>query len=495
MAVNFYGSCTGSSGAKYDIWIKATQNSQSIESNKSNVTIRLYLKRNDGYASSAYNLNESDNTVKLTVGGAVKVSSNIAIDTRNGATVTLASWTGDVAHKDDGSLDLKISGLFTMDGTSLSGGSASGTFSLTDIPRASSLTMSKTSINPEDSVSFTVSSASSSFTHKIVLLLKGESLSYSLSAGQASKTVTVPSSWAALVTSSKYQYITVYLYTYKGANKIGLKTYKLKLAIPQTAEYLPEFSLSVSRVDNNVPSSLAEYVKGKSQVTLNVSGVSLKYGAAVASYTARVGSASKTALPATFDLTESGNVTVSVTLKDSRGYSVKKSAVISVRDYELPSVNINELYRCDENGNFLINGTSLYIDYDLIYSSVNSKNTASLTVKYRKTDSALWSGEEAVSASGAVLKNALDYGSSYVIAFTVNDLITKAVTIERSLSSSDIPFNIKKGGKGAAFGCYAERDNELTVSWDLNVLGSLYNEEISLTLNEAVADKLVFASK
>ncbi len=496
MAVNFYGNCTGSSASKYDIWIKATQNSQSIESNKSNITIKLYLKRNDGYAASAYNLNESDNSVKITVGGVVKVSKNITVDTRNGVTVTLASWTGDVTHGDDGSLDLKLGGQFTMSGTSLSGGSVSGTFPLTDIPRASSLTMNKTTLNPADSVTFTVSAASNAFTHKIVLTLGAESLSYSLSAGVLTKTITVPLNWAELVVSSKYQYISVYLYTYKSGNKIGAKTYKLKLTIPQTDDYLPGFSLIVTRVDKGVPSSLEEYVKNKSQVTLNVSGVSLKHGASVSSYTAKVGSTSKGSLPATFDLTESGNVTVSVTLKDSRGYSVKKTAVISVRDYEFPSVNITGFYRCDENGNSLIDGTSLYIDYNLIYSSVNSKNASSLTVKYRKTDSTLWSGEETVTGAGVVFKNALDYGSSYIIAFTVKDLITtEGLSVERSLSSSDIPFNIKKGGKGAAFGCYAERDNELTVNWDLNVLGSIYSEELSFNLNEAVAEKLVLASK
>ena len=39
MAINIYGSCSGSSGSKYDIWLNVKQNSQSIEDNKSNVTV------------------------------------------------------------------------------------------------------------------------------------------------------------------------------------------------------------------------------------------------------------------------------------------------------------------------------------------------------------------------------------------------------------------------------------------------------------------------
>ena len=270
MALNFYGSCSGSSASKYDLWINAKQNSQSVEDNKSNITLKVFLKRNDGYASSAYNLNANSNTVKLMVGGSVKVNGNIAIDTRNGATVTLASWTGDVSHKSDGSLDLEISSYFTISGTTLSGGSVSGVFTLTDIPRASSATMNKASLNPGESVSFSLTSASEDFSHKIVLSLGNEKISATLSAGVNTKAMTIPVNWAELVTTAKYKYITVTLATYKGAKKIGSKEYKLKLTIPSTEEYLPQFSLVLKRVDGDVPESLEEYVKNKSKVVLYI---------------------------------------------------------------------------------------------------------------------------------------------------------------------------------------------------------------------------------
>ena len=160
MAINIYGSCSGSSGNKYDLWLNVAQNSQSIEDNKSNVTVRLYLKRNDGYSSSAYNLNEDSNSVTLKVGGKERVNKNLSIDTRNSTKVLLASWTGEVSHNDDGSLSLPVSGSFAMGGTGLSGGSVSGSFSCTDIPRASTLTLSKSSLNPLDSVGASLITAS-----------------------------------------------------------------------------------------------------------------------------------------------------------------------------------------------------------------------------------------------------------------------------------------------------------------------------------------------
>ena len=109
MAINYYGSCSGTSATKYDLWINIAQNSQSVDDNQSNVTVKFYVKRNDGYSASAYNLNEEENSVKLTVNGNVLVSENIEIDTRNNVSFLLASWTGNLTHNADGKLSVETS--------------------------------------------------------------------------------------------------------------------------------------------------------------------------------------------------------------------------------------------------------------------------------------------------------------------------------------------------------------------------------------------------
>ena len=111
------GSCTGGSSTKYSIWIDWSENSTSTEYNRSNVTVAMKVQRNDGYASSAYN-NNAVNNVKLYVDGNCKVDNNIAIDTRNSAVVTLATWTGNITHNADGSKILPLSGNFAMVGAS-----------------------------------------------------------------------------------------------------------------------------------------------------------------------------------------------------------------------------------------------------------------------------------------------------------------------------------------------------------------------------------------
>lgn len=491
MAINIYGSCSGDSGSKYDIWLKVTQNSQSIADNKSNVTVKLYLKRNDGYSSSAYNLTESANSVVLKVGGSEKVNKNLSIDTRDNATVTLASWTGDVSHEADGTLSLSLSGSFTMGGTSLSGGSVSGKFQCTDIPRASTLTLSKSSLNPQDTVGAALNTASSGFNHKIRWSLGGASVTHSLSSGVSQDAFTVPLSWAEEITNARSGNISVTLTTYKGTKKIGSKEYSLKLVIPKTQEFLPEFNLSEERINNSVPQEMEEYVKGKSQIKLNIDSLSLKHGAKVSSYTAKVGSSSKNQLPATFDLVKAGEITISLTVKDSRGFSVTKSETINVLDYSAPAVSVNSLYRCDQSGNKTTSGTYLLGDLKAVYSSLNEKNIPKITYKYKKADGDTYSGEIAINENPCILGEGYFLNNtSYTLAFRITDSITTDNDfIEALVPSADIPFNIRNGGKGASFGCYAERDNELTVAWNLNVKGDMVYENVGTELTSLVSDK------
>lgn len=217
----FNGTCSGSSAAKYDVWLYVKQNSQDIENNKSNITVKLNLQRNDGYSNSAYNLNEDENSAVIKVNNTTKVSDTLTIDTRNGVVVTLASWTGDVSHNDDGTLSLDLSGSFTISGTSLTGGKVTAEFTCTDIPRASTLTIAGSSVVPGGSFTFGISGVSS-FKHKITCKIGSKvSQSDSFAAGTAAGTITIPEKWAEYVTDEKKTAITVVLATYKSSKQIG----------------------------------------------------------------------------------------------------------------------------------------------------------------------------------------------------------------------------------------------------------------------------------
>lgn len=475
MAFNYYGKCTGTSSGKYDLWMSVTQNSQNILLNTSNITLKFYLKRNDGYASSAYNLVTSENSVKLVVGNSEKVNQNISIDTRNSALVTLASWNGDVAHNYDGSLTLELNGQFTMGNTTLSGGSVSGSFNLTTIPRASTATFSSSTVSPGAVLTVNISSASDSFTHRLTWSLGNKSNSVNLGVGVKTTYMEVPTDWISEITESARGALSVTLTTYKNSVAVGSKLYSVGLIIPSTDEYKPVFDIDIERIDNAVPAEWNEYVKGFTQIKINAGNLGFKYGATFAAATVTVGSVSKRTLPATFDLPISGTVKITLAVRDSRGLLTVKTTTIDVCDYNPPSVDIKSIARCTEEGVTDVSGTYLRMEYLAGYSDINGKNSYEVKVKYKAatvegySDSITLTDNPAVFGNGDIAEH-----SSYTVIVTVTDALSKeGVEILRSVTSAQIPFNIRRGGTGAAFGKFAENDNELSVNWDVNIAGDL----------------------
>ena len=137
------GTPKGSSSGLYNLWIEwSSKNPPGV--NYSNVTAKMYVQRNDGYAGSMYSY--SSNPKSITVNG-TKKSAPGAIDTRNNVKeLLIASDTIKVNHNADGTKKITISGSFSSDVPNLSGGTVSGTATLDKIPRvpptAASITFS-----------------------------------------------------------------------------------------------------------------------------------------------------------------------------------------------------------------------------------------------------------------------------------------------------------------------------------------------------------------
>ncbi len=477
------GSCSGSSAAKYDLWIEIKQNSQNIVNNTSNITAQLKLQRNDGYSGSAYNLTESSNSASLKINGAVKDSGTLEIDTRNSAVVILASWSGDITHSEDGSLTIPVSGSFTMGNSSLTGGSVSGNFKCTTIQRASTLSLGATSVTPGGSFTFGISGVST-FTHKIICQLGTKaSQTTAFAANVLSGNITIPQAWANYVTSATKEAISVTLATYKGSTLIGSKRYSITLKIPNTEDYKPSFTLTLGRVNNGVPDDWGVYLKGVSQLKVTLSSAEYKFGAKVKSISIKYDGITKTKNNSVFDLLNAGERTVTVRLTDTRGYYTEKSESITVLNYSAPAISIKSVKRCDSQGVESINGTYLKVEFSSKFSSLGGLNSAAIQITYTENGATEGITEDVQTASPLIIGDgSILESKSYTVSMCIEDAF-KMDEKEYPVSSAGIPFNIKRGGNGAAFGCYAEKNNELTVAWDLNIKGLLNYVDISVELN------------
>jgi len=486
MATKIFGLCSGTSGGKYNIWFEINENSHSITNNTSNLTVKIKLKRNDGYSESAYNLNENENFVKFTINGEQKSSRYLAVDTRNSTEVLLLSWQGNVTHNNDGTLKIRLGTVFTMKGTSLAGGEVSGDFVCVSIPRISDFSLSATSVNPEKEVKVTViPSASETFSHKLKYQLGSFAKTINLSVGVSEATFSIPINWSSAIPTSKKGIIKLTLSTYKGEFLIGEKIKNLKLVLPETEEYLPDFT-TVIEYDSygRIPGIWDAVVQNITKAKVGLKYHEFKFGAEFSSAYIVIGGIRKDGISGEFDLPDSGVISGKAVLTDSRGFSKEEKFIVEVEAYSNPTVTCSSIYRCDEAGVPDRAGKCAAISFEKFFSSVRGLNITTVKVKYKKSNETAYSDFITLTSSPYILQNDFDESSSYDFIISVSDVITKTpFEIQRTLSSADIPFNIKKGGKGAAFGCYAENDNELTVGYNLNVKGNLNYTDLSDLVN------------
>ena len=232
----------------YTLWIEWKRNSKNDTNNTSNITVTLKAKRNDGYPNyGAYNLN-ANNTIKLSVGGAVKVNNTTAkIDLRTSTGTTLAAWTGDVAHKADGTLSLSLEGYFYFNSsaaTSLPKGgyTVSGTAALDTIPRKSSV--SCTDANVGSSAVVTINRASSGFTHTIAYVFGSVSGTIATKTGSTSIGWTLPTTFYGQM-PTRTSRGTITCETFNGDTSLGTTTCTF------TATAVDTVSVSGTVVDTN----------------------------------------------------------------------------------------------------------------------------------------------------------------------------------------------------------------------------------------------------
>lgn len=169
-----YGSCWGSNAGRYTVWIDWNLLSQDINNNTSTINAKLYVRRNDGYANSAYNLNGRQYRC-LKYDNANVVGGNGNVDTRNGQYYLLQEANYTIWHNADGTKGITLQGEFNISGVSgLSGGSVSGWITLPTIQRASHPSVNNFTIG--DLITINTNRTWNGFTHTIELIINGQTI-------------------------------------------------------------------------------------------------------------------------------------------------------------------------------------------------------------------------------------------------------------------------------------------------------------------------------
>ena len=242
-----YSSAMSTSNQYIKYRVKLTLNSQNVTNNTSNVTVEIQVWRtNTGYTTYGHG------TCYVTIDG-TQYTSSITNDhkfTYNSYTVVF-SRTLNITHNADGKKTLNISAYISH--SRFSSSSQSYSTSLDTIPRASSVSVSPSSVNFGSSVTINISRHSSSFTHRLRYSVAGQSGTIATGVG-TSYSWSVPTSLINGISNNDRATCTIYCDTYSGSTNIGTKSTTVTLIIPVSS-----VSLSASSVNYG------------SSVTINIS--------------------------------------------------------------------------------------------------------------------------------------------------------------------------------------------------------------------------------
>lgn len=366
---------------EYQLHLIMSEQSQSIANNTTTIAYELRL------TSGSYNFGSYGAGWEVWING-----TRVAYHDRNtsdrysiakNSYWTIASGTTVVTHNADGTKTIACSASLDMAGSPAPGALScpSTNWTLTTIPRASSMTVPSFTIGSAGTMA--ISMASSSFSHSITYSFSGlTGTAVTVGAGVTSASWTPPTTFYAKLPSSTSGTVSLVLHTYSGGTEIGTASYNATVyvgsGIVPTAP-----SITLYPVNSNTWfNSKGLYVGGYTKLRV-VSSSTAGSGASMSSY------AVSNAFTATgADVTSSsalaaGSRTVTVTATDSRGRTNSNSASVSFLSYSNPTVSLSAERGTYSGGSWTSNtsGDHIRVTATPSVSLTGNGNTGTVTVK------------------------------------------------------------------------------------------------------------------
>ena len=434
--------------------------SQSISANTTTIGWKMELiAGSDGRISAT-----SESPWSITVNG-TKYTGKKNIGIANNSTKELASGTTTIAHNSDGSKSFSYSFSqefhITFGGNYISTISGSGTGTLDTIPRATTPTVSSSSVDMGGKVTINTPRASSSFTHDLAYSFAGASY-VSIATGVGTSYSWTTPDLASKIPSATSGTVTIRCITKNGSTTIGTKTVTMTLKVPTSV--VPTIS-SVATVEatSGLAAQFGAFVKGKSKIKATITAAGAK-GSTIKSYSTTFNGKTYTGSTWTSpEVTVSGSLSLVTTVTDSRGRTAKKTTTISVLDYSAPEIYALQVYRVNAEGGADQDGVLIAVRYKYGVAALGNKNTASMKVEYKQSTATEWATlltGTALSADTTALPASPTFSTDYQydVRLTVSDWFESSTAYTTQLQSGAVILDIRADGLGLGLFKTAERE-------------------------------------
>ena len=463
---------------KYSLLLDVSEKSYSIENNTSKIAWKVGIRSNTAYHNH-YGLSE---TYKVVINGTTVHNAVHTPTVNSGATVWVASGTTAVSHNADGSKSISVSASFNnadRDTYLPTTGSCSGSLKLTTIPRATTPSIDKPSLDCGGVIKISGTSASSNFSHKVYVTWNGTKIQIgTIASGTTSPSFsyTIPTDLEKDIPDSTSGIATFTLETISGSTSVGSKS--VNATIKVRSSIVPTIGTVGISDTNSICTGIELYVQNQSKLKFMIA-TSGNQGSTITSVSTKFNNQTYTGSTFTTQaIQSSGSIGYTITVTDSRGRSATKSGSVNVVAYYPPSLTnvsakrANSSYAVDE-----VNGTYALLHFSVGFTSLNSKNDTSFYIQYRTSDATTWTKINAW-ANNYTLTQDYKAGNlftsttkTYEIAFGVKDSFMsdyswQVVTVTPTYTL----INFGKDGKSLTFfGQDGNSANTLTINGDLAI--------------------------
>lgn len=413
----------------------------------------------------------AERTLNVSIAGTTVYSKTARVERVPG---TIDSGTITLTHNSDGDKSFAVTINAAVYGSTVNC-TASTTFTLTTIPRKSTLSVANGTLGTSQTL--TVTRKSTSFTHSIKAVC-GSSTLYVKADGSTSTSeakhsdcdiaFTPPLSWASQNTAGTSVTVTYTITTYSGSTIIGNNSYSKIYSIPTSAK--PSCSISVSDA-TGYASTYGGYIQGVSKLSVNITPT-LSYSSPIASYSTTIGGslASSSASFTTGAIASSGTLSIVSKVTDKRGRSGEATTNISVLAYTKPSISLLKVKRCNSNGTENDQGEYVQVTFSAKVSSLNSKNTSSYTIESKKTSATSYTSivkdgwANNYSPTNQTYIFAADSGSSHDIRLTAKDKFS-STSWSTVVSTAATIIHFPADGTGMGIGKVVENDGYFEMNY------------------------------
>ena len=356
---------------------------------------------------------------------------------------------------------------------------SSVTITVTYEEAASVPTISSTSVELGSALTLYTNRTSTAATHTLLFSFGGTTGTIATGVTE-SVSWTPPLSLASELPSAVSGTCVITCQTYINGNQTGTRSCPLTLTVP--ASVIPSITnIALSEGNPALSGTITGYVRSLSRLTAAITAAGA-YGSTISSYRATVDGVtySNASFTTSKALSTDGDMTLSVTVTDSRGRSKSQAIVFSVIPYDPPVITSMAAERCNSSGSApQADGTRIRFSAAGTVAPIADQNTVTCAVYYRLSTNTAWTKSAAVTVNNYVLSvtnqrlgQTFDALSSFDVMVRLSDRFS---TVEQfvSVGTKQVTIDFYRDGTGIAFGKVCENNAavEIRQDWDFYTHG------------------------